>query len=170
MLSHKYLFMLSRSTGAKAAWRKLMKLTHEGSSGSYQEGLNFINILWAPLVYKTMKASMSRFCQHIYEQLLCAQIPKVQKRQSIQQCFLTLLVSSLVKGACKMLVKSTPKCYVVDHVKKEVMRLTYDDGQNGYVFCSGFNPFQTSRANTIKHIFSLFKAFLIVHDFSIKTK
>jgi len=51
---------------------------------------------------------MGQFHQHIYEKILRAQIPKVQKRQSIHQCLLMLLESAHEKAAHKLLVKLIP--------------------------------------------------------------
>ncbi len=53
-------------------------------------------------------ASKCRFYQHVYAQLLRAQIPKVQKRQSSHQGLYSLLGSGCARVACKMLVKLTP--------------------------------------------------------------
>jgi len=41
-------------------------------------------------------------------QLLGAEIPKAQKRQSSHQYFFVLLGSACIKAACKILVKSNP--------------------------------------------------------------
>jgi len=42
-----------------------------------------------------------------YEQLLCPQIPNVQKRQSSHQCLFALLGPMLIKAVCTMMVKMT---------------------------------------------------------------
>jgi len=44
-----------------------------------------------------------------YKQLLRAQIPKAQKRQSGQPCHFTLLGPMSIKAAHKMLMKLTPE-------------------------------------------------------------
>jgi len=48
------------------------------------------------------------FHQHVYAQLLSAQIPQEQKDMSSHKCLFTLLGSLRAKAACKMLMKLTP--------------------------------------------------------------
>jgi len=49
-----------------------------------------------------------RFHHHVYQQLLRAQIPKAQKRQSSRQYLFALLGSACKKALCKILVKLSP--------------------------------------------------------------
>ena len=64
-----------------------------------------------------------QFHQHVYEQILCLQIPKTQKKLLNLTVFFALLGSARVKAACKMLVKLTPGQQEVQLVTKATQQL-----------------------------------------------